>query len=313
MSKFAVIFSQVTGCFYTSFLVATITEQTSVCHRLAERLNPESTRDKVGRHSSDKETVNTLMVIVTGTVEYISVESNLQPEQDNLHLSEFLHAITPIILEVPDLLKVEKSEGITTFIEDSPSLLSHRNSEKRTQLNACTQMSNAEFSWPVFVSPNAQDAQQMHLCHALAGVTNAWVKTQTHARKCKRRILHARQMLMNHGGSGQLQDELQVAKARMERHTPVSQHGLGWLQAEPWKERASHEHLDRFESVQVQNNVEETHQEPPPHDVGDAGPIPPVFPHRMRRGSFDTHDAETGTIPAEIEPEMAQSAGKTSG
>ncbi|PBK58891.1 hypothetical protein ARMSODRAFT_983478 [Armillaria solidipes] len=47
------------------------------------------------------------------------------------------------------------------LIDDSPSFLSHRNSEKptnicklnshkrrRTQLNACTQMSNAEFSWP---------------------------------------------------------------------------------------------------------------------------------------------------------------------
>ncbi len=146
------------------------------------------------------------------------------------------------------------------------------------------------------------------------------------------------QMPMNHGGSGQLHVELQAATTRyepqakwirvtalmlhamakcslrgMERRTPVSQHGLGWLQAERWKERASHEHLDRFESVQVQKNVEETHQEPPPHDVGDVEPIPPVFPHRMHRGSSDTHDAETGTASAEIEPGMAQSAGETSG
>lgn len=116
------------------------------------------------------------------------------------------------------------------------------------------------------------------------------------------------QMPMNHGGSGQLRDELQAATMRyepqatwrgqvtalvlhamakcslrgMKRHAPVSQNGLGWLQAELWKERARHGHLDRFESVQVQKNVEETHQEPPPHDVGDVEPIPPVFPHRMR-------------------------------
>lgn len=45
----------------------------------------------------------------------------------------------------------------------------------------------------------------------------------------------------------------------MERCTPMSQHGLGWLQAELWKEQASHEHLDCFESIQVQKNVEETH------------------------------------------------------
>ncbi len=44
----------------------------------------------------------------------------------------------------------------------------------------------------VFIRPNAQDAQQTYPCHALADVTNAWVKTQTHARKCKRRILRAR-------------------------------------------------------------------------------------------------------------------------
>ncbi len=43
----------------------------------------------------------------------------------------------------------------------------------------------------MFVSPNAQDGQQTHPCHAHADVTNACVKTQTHARKRKRRILCA--------------------------------------------------------------------------------------------------------------------------
>ncbi|KAK0244826.1 hypothetical protein EDD85DRAFT_785193 [Armillaria nabsnona] len=79
---------------------------------------------------------------------------------------------------VPDLLKVKNNEGITTFLDDSPSFWNHskprrhlQETQKRyhaskriiwhinerklnsrtrrqTQLNACTQMSNAEFSWP---------------------------------------------------------------------------------------------------------------------------------------------------------------------
>ncbi len=63
----------------------------------------------------------------------------------------------------------------------------------------------------------------------------------------------------------------------------------------------------------MQEKVEVTHQEPPPHDVSDVEPIPPLSPHWMHQDSSDMHDAETRVMPAWMGSEMVQLVGKMSG
>ncbi len=76
----------------------------------------------------------------------------------------------------------------------------------------------------MFVSPNAQDGQQTHPCHAHADVTNACVKTHTHARKRKRRILRARSTLstISHSGHSMVVSE-RARAARLTNSCPALQ------------------------------------------------------------------------------------------
>ncbi|KAK0447523.1 hypothetical protein EV421DRAFT_1733388 [Armillaria borealis] len=70
------------------------------------------------------------------------------------------------------------------------SRLSGDRTHRRSQLWLVSMSFCVQILYTVSLSAKAQDTQQTHLCHALAGVTTHAYKT--HARKCKGRILRSK-------------------------------------------------------------------------------------------------------------------------